>query len=125
MFDFIFPSAYAQTAAAGQPNPLMSLVPFVFIFIIFYFLMIRPQKKRMQQEQEMLKSLTKGDEIFTKSGLLGTIHGMTDRVITLEVAEGVRIKVLRSEIAGQAKKIFEAEQKDQEKKSDKKEEKKD
>lgn len=117
MFDFIFPSAYAQTAAAGQPNPLMSLVPFVFIFIIFYFLMIRPQKKRMQQEQQMLKALSKGDEIFTKSGLLGTIYGMTDRIVILEVAEGIRIKVLRSEIAGQAKKIFEAEQKDQEKKA--------
>jgi len=116
MLDFIFPSAFAQTAAS-QPNPLMSLVPFVFIFLIFYFLMIRPQKKRMQQEQEMLKALSKGDEIFTKSGLLGTIYGMTDRVVTLEVADGIRLKVLRSEIAGQSKKIFEAEQKDQEKKN--------
>lgn len=120
MLDFIFPSAYAQAAGAGQPNPLMSLVPFIFIFVIFYFLMIRPQQKRMKQEQEMLKSLGKGDEIFTKSGILGTIYGMTDRIITLEIAEGIRIKVLRSEVAGKSSKIFEAEAKEQAKKEEKK-----
>ena len=120
MLDLIFPSAYAQAAGASQPNPLMSLVPFIFIFIIFYFLMIRPQQKRMKQEQEMLKALSKGDEVFTKSGILGTIHGMTDRIVTLEVSEGIRIKVLRSEIAGKSQKIFEAEAKEQGKKEEKK-----
>ncbi len=120
MIDFLFPQAHAQAAqAAQQPNPLMSLVPFVFIFLIFYFLMIRPQKKRMQQEQEMLKALNKGDEVFTKSGMLGTIYGMTERVITLEVAEGIKIKILRSEIAGPSKKLLEADVKDQQS-SDKK-----
>ena len=121
MLDLIIPSAYAQAAGASQPNPLMSLVPFIFIFIIFYFLMIRPQQKRVKQEQEMLKALSKGDEVFTKSGILGTIYGMTDRVVTLEVAENIRIKVLRSEIAGKSQKIFEAEAaKDQSKKEEKK-----
>jgi preprotein translocase subunit YajC len=70
--------------------------------------MIRPQKKRLDEENAMLAALGKGDEIYTKAGILGTVVGMTDKVITLEVAEGVKFKVLRSQIGGLAKKIFEA-----------------
>ena len=113
MLDLFFSSAMAQeatTAAAGagqQPNPMMSFMPFVFIFIIFYFLMIKPQKKKLQEEAALLSNLSKGDEIFTKSGILGTIQGLTDKVITLEVADGIKFKVLRSQVGGLAKKIFE------------------
>ena len=106
-------NAYAQQApapsapgAAGQPSPMASMIPFVLIFFVFYFLMIRPQKKKLQQEQEFLNSIQKGDEIFTKSGLIGTISGLTEKVCTLEIAEGVRIKILRSQIGGLARKIF-------------------
>lgn len=106
--DFLFANAFAQDAAgAATQNPMMSFVPFIVIFAIFYFLVIRPQKGKLEQEQKMLQSLTKGDEIYTKAGILGTVHGMTDKVVTLEVENGVKFKVLRSQIGGLAKTIFE------------------
>lgn len=107
-----FPEAFAEgaKAAANQPNPIMTFMPFVLIFGIFYFLIIRPQKKKMQQEESMLGALNKGDEIYTKSGIIGTIHGLTDKVVTLEVSEGVKIKILRGQIGGLAKKIFETKE---------------
>ena len=108
MLDLFFTPAFAEGAAeAAKPNPLASLMPFVLIFAVFYFLMIRPQKKKLEEEKSLLAGLGKGDEIFTKSGLIGTIAGMTDKVITLEVSEGMKLKVLRSQIGGLAKKIFE------------------
>ena len=106
--DIFMGTAHAQAAtAAPAQSPLMSFMPFILVFLVFYFLMIKPQKKRMQQEQSMLSALTKGDEIFMKSGLIGKIFGITERVITLEISDGVKIKVLRSQIGGLAKKIFE------------------
>lgn len=106
MIDLFISSAEAQTAATGNQNGLASFLPFVVIFAIFYFLMIRPQKKKLEEEQAMLTTLGKGDEIFTKSGILGTITGMTDKIITLEVSDGIKFKVLRSQIGGLASKIF-------------------
>jgi preprotein translocase subunit YajC len=99
-------AAQAQDASAQQPNPLVSFAPFVLIFVIFYFLMIRPQKKKLEEEQKMLKSLSKGDEIYTKSGILGKITGMTEKVVTLEISEGVKLKIVRSQIAGLADSLF-------------------
>ena len=109
MMDFLFANAVAQEAAAGAPaqNPMMSFVPFIVIFAIFYFLVIRPQKGKLEQEQKMLQSLSKGDEIFTKSGILGTIHGLTDKIVTIEVENGVKMKILRGQIGGLAKTLFE------------------
>lgn len=107
--DFLFANAFAQDAAtgAGAQNPIMSFVPFIVIFAIFYFLVIRPQKGKIEQEQKMLQGLTKGDEVYTKAGIIGTIYGLTDKVVTLEVENGVRFKILRSQIGGLAKTIFE------------------
>jgi preprotein translocase subunit YajC len=109
MLDLFFTPAMAEgtAKAAAQPNPLASLMPFVLIFAVFYFLMIRPQKKKLEEEKALISGLGKGDEIFTKSGLIGTIAGMTEKVITLEVSEGTRLKILRSQVGGLAKKIFE------------------
>lgn len=105
--DFLFSNAMAQEAAASAQNPIMSFVPFIVIFAIFYFLVIRPQKGKVEEEQKMLQALAKGDEIYTKSGIIGTIHGMTDKIVTLEVENGVKIKFLRTQIGGLAKTIFE------------------
>ena len=107
MFDFVVSPAMAQAASPQTPNPLVSLLPFAIIFFIFYFLMIRPQKKRLQAEQTLLKSLAKGDEIYTKSGILGTIVAMTEKIVTLEVSEGAKIKVLRDQIGGKTQGLFE------------------
>ncbi len=96
--------AHAQEAAQAvgspkQPGALEMMLPFIFIFAIFYFLVIRPQVKRQKTHQKFISELKKGDEIITSSGILGTIGGLTDRFVTLEIADGVSIKVLRSQIA--------------------------
>ncbi len=112
MLSLLIASANAQSSAgAAQQNPIMSFAPFIIIFLIFYFMMIKPQKKKLEQEQAMLKALAKGDEIFTKSGILGTVTGITEKIITLEVEGGARLKILRSHIGGLASKIFEKETK--------------
>jgi preprotein translocase subunit YajC len=69
------------------------------IFAIFYFLMIRPQQKRQKQHREMLANLKKGDTVITGGGLIGRITAMTDNILTLEVADRVRVKVLRSAVS--------------------------
>ena len=107
MISLLISSAYAQDAGAAAAGPNGFFAPMLIIFAIFYFLIIRPQKKKLEEEKAMMASINKGDEIFTKSGLLGTVTGMTDKVITLEVAEGVKLKLLKSQIGGLAQKIFE------------------
>jgi preprotein translocase subunit YajC len=98
--------AYAQTAAAApgqEPNMFMSLVPFIFIFAVMYFLIIRPQSKRQKEHQKFLTELKRGDEIITSSGILGRIEGMTEQFVTLEIADGVRVKLLKAQIATSSK----------------------
>lgn len=98
--------AAAGAAPATQPSPLMQFLPFILIFVIFYFLMIRPQKKKMQDEQKLLNALQKGDEVYTKSGIIGTIIGLTDSVATLDLGENSKMKILRGSIAGKADSLF-------------------
>ncbi len=91
-----------QSAAPGvqkQPGALEMMLPFVFVFAIFYFLVIRPQVKRQKSHQKFITDLKKGDEIITSSGILGTIKGLTDKFVTLEVSDGVSIRVLRTQVA--------------------------
>lgn len=97
--------AFAQTAAgsAGQPGILESFVlPMIPILVIFYFLMIRPQSKRLQKHQELVTGLKRGDEILTTSGIYGRVEGITEKFVTLEVADGVRLRFAKSHIAGKA-----------------------
>jgi preprotein translocase subunit YajC len=107
--EFLMSSAWAQAAdnGAAQPNVFQSFMPFILIFFVFYFLVIRPQKKKLEQENGFLQSLGKGQEVYLKSGIIGTITGMTDKIITLEISQGNRIKVLRSQIGGLTAKLFE------------------
>jgi preprotein translocase subunit YajC len=97
--------AYAQAAATpGQePNMIMSLVPFIFIFAVMYFLVIRPQSKRSKEHGQFLQQLKRGDEVITSSGILGRIEGMTDTFVTLEISDGVRVKLLRNQVASSSK----------------------
>ena len=99
-------NALAQDAAAN-PNPIASFAPFIAIAFIFYFLVIKPQKKQLEDEKSMLGELSKGDEIYTKAGILGTIVGMNEKVVTLEVNENTKLKILRSQIGGLSSKLFE------------------
>ncbi len=96
-------TAYAQTnTAAQQPSWMDMLLPFFLIFVIFYFLIIRPQSKRHKTQQQFLTNLKRGDLVLTTSGILGTIEGITEKYVTLEIASEVRIKILKSHVSGSA-----------------------
>ena len=103
--------AHAEAQAVAAQNPMLQFLPLVVVFVIFYFLMIRPQKKKFEEEQNLINKLSKGDEIYTKSGFIGKIYGLTDKVIDLEITDGVRVKVLKSQIGGLAKSVLETEKK--------------
>jgi preprotein translocase subunit YajC len=108
MFDFLISTAHAQTGTAQATGPagFMQFVPFVLIFLVMYFLMIRPQSKKMKEEQAFHTKLSPGDEVYTKSGILGKITGITEKVVTIEVEGGAKMKVLKSHIGGLAAAIF-------------------
>jgi preprotein translocase subunit YajC len=93
--------AYAQTPGGGLGGT--GLGPNVIILIVFvavfYFLLIRPQQKRAKDQQAMLSRLASGDEVVTSGGILGRITEVNDTFITLEVADGVRIKVQKGQIS--------------------------
>jgi preprotein translocase subunit YajC len=78
------------------------LLPMVAIFAIFYFLLIRPQQKRQREQREMIKGIAKGDNVVTSGGLHGKVTGVTDEVLTLEIAvvkgDRVRVKVARPRV---------------------------
>ncbi len=94
--------AYAAGAAApaGPAGNIGQFVPLILIFVVFYFLLIRPQQKKAKQHQQFLNDLKKGARVVTGGGIHGRITGITDSVVTLEIAEGVRIKVNRGSILG-------------------------
>ncbi len=107
LFNQIFiQAAFAQSAlvgsapaAEGAPPSWMQFVPFAVIIVVFYFFLIRPQAKKQKETQSFLVGLKVSDLIVTQSGILGRITNLTDTVATIEVANGVQIKVLRSQIA--------------------------
>lgn len=97
--------AYAMGTGPSQGGAqggsmLLQLLPLLIIFAIFYFLLIRPQQKKAKEQKKFLDNLKVGDQIVTVGGLHGTITGLTDQVITLEIADKVRVKVSRPYIAG-------------------------
>jgi preprotein translocase subunit YajC len=91
----------AAAAPLGQAAPGFAsmLFPFAAMFAVVYFLMIRPQQKKMKEQQDMLTQLKQGDEVLTTSGILGTVTGLTDKVVTLEIADKVRIKMLKTQVS--------------------------
>lgn len=86
----------------AQPSMFEMFLPFGVILVIFYFLIIRPQSKRLKTHDKFIAELKRGDAVVTASGILGTIDGMTDQIVTLEVASGVKMKVLKKQIAASA-----------------------
>ena len=95
--------AYAMgTAGEGggsTTNQFAAFVPLILMVGIFYFLLIRPQQKKQKDHRTMLSNLQKGDVVVTQGGLQGKITGITESVVTLEIAEKVRVKVQRGYIA--------------------------
>ncbi len=78
----------------------MQLMPFVLIMGVMYLLVIRPQSKKAKLQQQMLSQLKRGDDIITTGGLIGRITGIKDDEVTLQVQEGVRLRVARSAVSG-------------------------
>ena len=68
------------------------------MFLVFYFLMIRPQQNKIKEQETLVKSLQKGEEVITRAGIIGKIHGIAEKFVTLEVDQNVRIKVLKTQI---------------------------
>ncbi len=86
-------------AQAAGGSPMSTLVFVAILAAIMYFIMIRPQQKQLKAHRDLIASLKKGDEVITQGGLLGKIHLVSDRTLTLEIASGVRIRVLKTSVA--------------------------
>ena len=89
--------AFAQGLGGGGTNDiLMSLVPFVLIFVIMWFLIIRPQQKRAKSHQELIKNVRRGDTVVTSGGIIGKVSKVIDDAeIEVEIADGVRVRIVR------------------------------
>ncbi|MBN8260999.1 MAG: preprotein translocase subunit YajC [Xanthomonadales bacterium] len=99
--DVLIPAAHAQAAGAAPAAPsMMSTLLFPVILIaIMYFLMIRPQMKRQKEHRAMLEKLAKGDEVITNGGIAATVVNIGESFITVEVADGVQLRVQKGAIA--------------------------
>jgi len=96
----LIPDAWAQ--AGGAPGPAGGIAPLlmmVVFIVIFYFLLIRPQQKKAKEHQALLQKLAAGDEVVTTGGLLGKVVDVGDTFLTLEIADGIRVKVQKFQIA--------------------------
>jgi len=102
MFELL---AQAQPAAP-PPTPfggIGTFVPFIFIFVIMYFLMIRPQRKRQQEQQRLISALKTGDKIVTNAGIHGLIANVKETTVMLKIADNVKIEVEKSAITNVVK----------------------
>lgn len=89
-----------QGQPGGAPSMLVSMLPFLLILVIFYFLLILPQQRKAKKHQQMLKTLQKGDEVVTASGIHAKVALVTDEpVVSLEVADRVVIRINRDQIS--------------------------
>jgi len=84
----------------GLGGGLMGMAPLLLMFGVIYLLLIRPAGKQRKQHQQLLNELKKNDEVVTSGGIYGRIIGLDERVVTLEIASSVKIKILRDRIAG-------------------------
>ena len=92
--------AYAHAAASGGTESLLAtMLPMVAIFAIFYFLMIRPQQKKQKEHRAMIDALEKGNEVVTAGGVVGRVSKVEDQYVTLEIAQGVEIRVQRHAVS--------------------------
>ncbi len=86
--------------AGGTGGSLGAFVPLILMFAIFYFLLIRPQQKKAKQHKQLLAALKKGDRVVNQGGIHGVVTGLTDDLVTMEIAPKIRVKVSRASISG-------------------------
>jgi preprotein translocase subunit YajC len=89
----------AQPGQDGGPSLISNIILFGSIIAIFYLMIIRPQQKRAKEHQKMINSMKKGDKVITSSGIYGTISGLEDKTVLVQIAESVKIKIDRGSIA--------------------------
>ncbi len=96
---FITP-AYAQAAGGAAANPIVQFLPLILIFAIMYFLMIRPQQKKAKEHKAMVEALRRGDQVITQGGVIGKISRVKEgeNEVEVEIAEGVKVRVVKSTI---------------------------
>jgi preprotein translocase subunit YajC len=98
---FITP-AYAQAAgAAGGGSLVMSILPFILIFVIMWFLIIRPQRQQMKRHKEMIANVRRNDTVVTSGGIIGKVTKVMDEEaneVEVQIADGVKIRIVRSMI---------------------------
>ncbi len=96
-------SAFAQGitggASGGGADILLNLAPLVLIGVVFYFLLIRPQQKRLKDHRAMVDAVRRGDTVVTAGGLIGKVVKVADGEVHVEVAEGVRVRVVKGTIS--------------------------
>jgi preprotein translocase subunit YajC len=101
MFGLFLSTAYGQAAAAAKPSAIeTTVIPFVAILVLYYLFAGKPQQKKMKEQQNFLSNLKKGDQVVTSGGIHGEITGVSEKIITLQVADNVRIKIVRNQIQG-------------------------
>lgn len=86
--------------AAGTPGLLFSILPYVAIFAIFYFLLIRPQTRRIKEQRTMIDAVQRGDQVVTGGGIVGKVTKVEDDQVEVEIAQGVRVKVVKATLTG-------------------------
>jgi len=91
--------AFAQSGAGGgAPNPLVQFLPLVLVFLVFYFLLIRPQQQKAKAHREMIDNLKRNDEVVTAGGIYGRVVELSEKIVTLEIAPNIRVRVDRPRI---------------------------
>ena len=93
--------AWAQAAGAGGDGfaGLISFAPFILVFIVMWFLLIRPQQKKQKEHRAMVAALKRGDRVITNGGIYGQITHVADDHLMVEIADGVKIKIMRDAVA--------------------------
>jgi len=91
--------AMGQGGAGEGAGGFSGFIPIILMFVIFYFLLIRPQQKKTKEHREMVSNIKKGDRIVTTGGIYGRITGMDDNTLTVEIADKVRVKLVRGNVA--------------------------
>ncbi|HUK01163.1 MAG TPA: preprotein translocase subunit YajC [Steroidobacteraceae bacterium] len=97
--NLLIPDAFAQAASPAGSSQLSFVVMMAALIGVFYFMLIRPQQKKAKEHQAMLTKLAAGDEVVTSGGILGRIVEVGDAFVTIEVADGVRLKIQKLQIS--------------------------
>ncbi len=95
--------AVAAVSPGTAPNPIVSLLPLILIFFVFYFMIIKPQKARQKEHENILKNLKRNDNVVTTGGVHGTIVDIKDTTVVIKVDDNAKILVEKSAIAYQIK----------------------